>query len=432
MNDRNPAQAQSEASAARTMRLCRADIAARTAHCDMLSACGLIPEDAHSALSAVLNDILTEAQAGILPLPAPEKLIFFLDKETERRAGKKAEMLYTALSQNDLYATELRMYLRGSTDLAIELYKRAIENLLIHAKEGVRYVMPWYSRSRKTKTVNCAQYFNAFGEMFLRDMDRILQCRERIDVMPLGSGSLAGVPYSIDRSKTKAALRFAAVTDNAPDAVTDRDFAAEYLFDIALATKHLTHLYEDALLFCSGEFALWRLPEDLLALAADVCEHANTPCSRLSDMLSSVGPEPLSAEDGHSLFAAEAVFFEALEALSPILKALKLEANMMFMAAGRGCAAAEDVEEYLKKRGMGVPEAQAVVSKLSRICNTRSKSFAELSLEDYRAVSDVFERDILAAVTTRSRIESRISEGGSSTVAARKGVLAIKRKLRKY
>lgn len=430
-------------------KLYRADITASVAHATMLGECGILAAEESETICAGLKSILNDIEAGSLAVEGAEDIHSFVENELVSRIGQVGKKLHTARSRNDQVATDMRLYARASADKAIDLLKGLVEVLIQRAKESVKYVMPGFTHLRKAQPVNCAQYFNAYSEMFLRDIDRFSAMRKRMNVMPLGSAALAGTSYPIDRNITCRLLKFDAVSQNSLDAVSDRDFVAEYLFCASLAMAHLSRLCEDTILYTSDEFGYWEIP-DAYSTGSSIMPQKKNPdipelvrgktgrvYGHLMGILTVIKGIPLAynkdlQEDKEAFFDAERALCSCLAIYTAMLRQITLNVNAMFGAAGEGYATATDVADYLAKRGIPFRDAHAVTGKLVRYCLENRKALTDLSLEEFRAASSVFEADILQAVTTRASAESRGSVGGSSKKAARDGIVSIKKRLKQY
>ena len=243
-------------------KLYRADVTASVAHATMLGTCGIIATDEAERICEGLQSILADIETGTLAVEGAEDIHSFVENQLVSRIGQVGKKLHTARSRNDQVATDMRLYVRESADNAIKLLCGLTEALTNRASETIGYLMPGFTHLRKAQPVNCAQYFNAYSEMFLRDIDRFSACRKRLNVMPLGSAALAGTSYPIDREITKGLLGFDDISQNSLDAVSDRDFVAEYIFCASLAMAHLSHLCEDTILYTSDEFGYWEIPDE--------------------------------------------------------------------------------------------------------------------------------------------------------------------------
>ncbi len=429
-------------------RLWRADLEASVAHATMLGECGVLPKEEAETICRGLRSILGDIEAGKLAVEEGEDIHSFAENELVKRIGETGKKLHTARSRNDQVATDLRLYVRASADRAVSLLKDLCNVLLARARESVHYIMPGFTHLRKAQPVNCAQYFNAYCEMFLRDIGRFADCRARLNVLPLGSAALAGTSYPIDRERTRELLGFASVSQNSLDAVSDRDFVAEYLFCASLAMTHLSRLCEDTILYTSDEFGFWEIPDEYSTGSSIMPQKKNPDLpelvrgktgrvyGHLMGILTTLKGLPLAynkdlQEDKEPLFDAEDTLFSCLSIYTALLSAIRLCPNRMFIAAGEGYSTATDVADYLARRGVPFRDAHAYTGKLVRYAIAQKKPLTALTLEEFRAVCPVFEEDVLAAVGTRASAESRTSAGGSAYPAVRRGIASLAARLRK-
>ena len=430
-------------------KLWRADITASVAHATMLGKCGIISDEESAAICEGLKGIYADIEAGKLAVEGQEDIHSFVENELVARIGQVGKKLHTARSRNDQVATDFRLYARVSADRAIEALKAIISALLARAKETVKYIMPGFTHLRKAQPINCAQYFNAYSEMFLRDLDRFSALRKRMNVMPLGSAALAGTSYPIDREVTREMLGFDSISQNSLDAVSDRDFVAEYLFCASLAMAHLSRLCEDTILYTSDEFGYWVIP-DAYSTGSSIMPQKKNPdipelvrgktgrvYGHLMAILTTIKGIPLAynkdlQEDKEPFFDAETTLESCLAIYTALVSQLSFNVNAMYEAAGEGYATATDVADYLAKRGVPFRDAHAITGKLVRYCIEHGKTLPSLTLEEFRAASPVFEEDVLTAVTTRASAEGRNSVGGSSTEAAKAGIASIRKRLKQY
>lgn len=430
-------------------KLYQADIAASVAHATMLGEQNIIAPQEAQAICDGLKEILAEIENGTLAVAGAEDIHSFVEGELVRRIGDAGKKLHTARSRNDQVATDMRLYVRGSIDGAIALLRDLTETLLTRAHESLRYIMPGFTHLRKAQPINCGQYFLAYAEMFLRDLDRFSALRARMNVMPLGSAALAGTSYPIDREITRKLLKFDEISQNSLDAVSDRDFVAEYAFNASLVMAHLSRLCEDTILYTSDEFGYWTIPDEYSTGSSimpqkknpDIPELVRGKTGRvyghLAAILTAIKGLPLAynkdlQEDKEGFFDTETTLFSCLSIYTAIVGKIKINPRAMFEAAGGGYATATDVADYLAKKGMPFRDAHAVTGKIVRYCIQKNKALTDLSLEEFKSASEIFERDVLAAVTTRSSAEARDSVGGSSRKAARKGISSIRKRLKKY
>lgn len=430
-------------------KLYRADVTASLAHAQMLGECNVLSKEEANAVSEGLRGILSDVESGALKIENAEDIHSFVEENLVKRIGDTGKKLHTARSRNDQVATDFRLYARESCDRAISLIKSLIETLLLRAKESAKYLMPGFTHLRKAQPISCGQYFNAYSEMFLRDLDRFSACRRRLNVMPLGSAALAGTSYPIDREITKRLLAFDDISENSLDAVSDRDFVADYLLAASLVMAHLSRLCEDTILYTSDEFGYWNIPDEYSTGSSIMPQKKNPDLpelvrgktgrvyGHLIAILTVIKGLPLAynkdlQEDKECFFDAEETLFSCVAIYTALMQKIRLNVNRMFEEAGSGFSTATDVADYLAQKGMPFRDAHAVTGRLVRYCIEERKTLFSLTLEEFRKESELFDEDILSAVTPRASAQARNSIGGSSPNAVRRGINSIRFRLKKY
>jgi argininosuccinate lyase len=429
-------------------KLYKADITASIAHSEMLARCGVISNDDKIAIHQGLKEILAEIENGKLIMQGQEDIHSFVENELVSRIGEAGKRLHTARSRNDQVATDFRLYTRESAKEIVKLLKNLIATLVEIAQKHVNCVMPGYTHLRKAQPINCAQYFNAYAEMFLRDAQRFLDALKRIDVMPLGSGALAGTSYPIDREITRELLGFKLISQNSLDGVSDRDFVAEYLFACSLVVAHLSRLCEDTILYTSTEFGFWEMPDAYSTGSSIMPQKKNPDISELVRgktgrvyghliaILTTIKGVPLAynkdfQEDKEGLFDAEKTVKDCIAIYTSMLQQIKLNTKRMEKAAAEDFTCATDVADYLAKHGVPFRTAHGVVGKIVRYCLDEGKTLETMTLDEYKAHSEVFQADVLTVVKAKNSADARNSVGGSSRSAAKAGIKSIKARLKK-
>lgn len=429
-------------------KLYKADITASIAHSEMLSRCGVISIEDKNLIHAGLKAILAEIENGTLVIEGQEDIHSFVENELVSRIGDAGKRLHTARSRNDQVATDFRLYVKESAKEMIRALKALIATLVDISSKNVSHIMPGYTHLRKAQPINCAQYFNAYSEMFMRDAERFVDALKRIDVMPLGSGALAGTSYPIDRQITRELLGFAKVSQNSLDAVSDRDFVAEYIFACSLVMAHLSRLCEDTILYSSTEFGFFEMPDAYSTGSSimpqkknpDICELVRGKTGRvyghLVAILTTIKGVPLAynkdfQEDKEGLFDAEKTVKESLAVYTAMMQAVTLNVKRMEQAAAEDFTCATDVADYLAVRGVPFRTAHGIVGKIVRYCLENNKTLESMSLDEYKAHSEVFDENILKTVKAFSSADSRNSIGGSSKKAAKAGIRSLKERLKK-
>lgn len=424
-------------------KLYKADITCSLAHASMLAQCGVISQEECRQITEGLNGILADVEQNKLEITGYEDIHSFVENVLTQRIGDAGKKLHTARSRNDQVATDFRFYVRSSILHMKAALKSMLDALIEKAEESVDSVMPGYTHLRKAQPINCAQYFNAYAEMFLRDGERLGDCYKRVNVMPLGSGALAGTSYPIDRNITKELLGFDSVTNNSLDGVSDRDFVAEYLFDLSLIMAHLSRLCEDTILYTSTEFGFWEMPDAYSTGSSimpqkknpDMCELVRGKTGRvyghLTAILTTIKGVPLAynkdlQEDKEGLFDAEKTTADCLTIYAEMLKAISLNKERMEEAAAEDFTCATDVADYLARKGIPFRDAHAITGKIVRYCLEKDKTLENMSIEEYREHSKAFEEDILSVVQAKNSANARLSVGGSSRKSTEEALASVK------
>ncbi len=415
-------------------RLYREDIAGSIAHARMLAKQGIIAEADRDAIVTGLEAIRDEIEAGDFEFRADREDIHLnIEAALAERIGEPARRLHTARSRNDQVATDVRLFARAATDEALARL-RALRGALIDLAEREHAtVIPGYTHLQRAQPVLLSHHLLAYEAMFERDTRRFAQARERVNVLPLGAGALAGVTYPIDPDFVAAELGFEAVATNSLDAVSDRDFVVEFHSGAALAMVHLSRLAEEIVLWATAEFGLVRL-DDAFATGSsimpqkrnpDVAELARGKSARaignLVQALTLLKGQPLAynrdlQEDKESLFDSVDTLIGSLAVIAAMLPTLTFDAERGRAAATADFALATDVADYLAKRGVPFREAHEAVGRLVARCEQEGRTLDELSLDEYRAAHPAFEEDVLA-IDLDAALAARSATGGTAPKA---------------
>ncbi|MGI8925739.1 MAG: argininosuccinate lyase [Tepidiformaceae bacterium] len=419
------------------------DITGSIAHARMLGAQGIIPAADAAKIVAGLEAVRADFRAGLVAWqPELEDIHTHVEVRLRDKIGEAAGRLHTARSRNDQVALLNRMLVRGACDNATAACERFIRVLCDLGDEHAGDPMPGYTHLQRAQPVTLGHHLLAYGEMLLRDRDRFRDCRARTNVLPLGSGALAGSPYPLDREMVARELGFAAVSRNSMDATADRDFVAEFLAACAITQMHLSRLAEEVVLWVSGEFGFVRLPDAFATGSsimpqkknADVAELARGRSGRVFGQLVNVlvlqKGLPLAynrdlQEDKAAVIEAAAVVMPTLEIFAAMVPALDFDLERMRTAAGAGFSLATDVADYLVKKGMPFRDAHGLVGGLVRECEQRRCELNELPLDVYRAASALFEADILA-IDVDSALAARDIAGGTAPARVRAAATALR------
>ncbi|MGH7813241.1 MAG: argininosuccinate lyase [Candidatus Binataceae bacterium] len=421
-------------------RLYRHDIRGSIAHARMLAKVGLITRRESGAIVRGLQRIEAEIAAGRFKFdPADEDIHLAIERRLAALAGEAGRKLHTARSRNDQVALDLRMFLRDEIARVIELIDALRGTFIRVARRHTETIMPGYTHLQRAQPVTLAHHLLAYVEMLARDRERFADAARRTDSMPLGAGALAATTLKIDRRTVARELGFKSVAANSIDAVSDRDFAVDFVAAAALCMIHLSRLAEEIILWSSAEFGFVELPDEFSTGSSmmpqkknpDLLELIRGKSGRvvgdLVAMLTILKGLPLAynsdlQEDKERVFDALDTVAPALDLLAKLLPALKFDAARMRAAAG-GFALATDIAEYLAERGVPFRKAHEIVGAIVRDAAAAGKSMEELTDADLRRYSKAFGVGAAAMFTAEKSVARRNIEGGPAPAA-------VKRRLR--
>jgi argininosuccinate lyase len=412
-------------------RMAAEDVRGSIAHARMLAKQGIIPShDAESILDGLMQ-IGRDIEAGAFEMDESlEDVHMNVEARLSQLIGPEAAgRLHTARSRNDQVVTDLRLWLKTAIAETIAGLHDLEHAVVEVATENRRVVMPGYTHLQRAQPVLLAHHLLAYFEMFERDIGRFADCYARTDVMGLGSGALAGVPYPIDREFVARELEFSALSANSIDAVSDRDFVAEYLAAASIAMMHLSRLAEEVVLWSTTEFGYIELPDAFSTGSSimpqkknpDVAELARGRSGRvygaLISLLTTMKGLPLSynrdmQEDKAPLFDAYDTLTSTLEVMSQMLANLRFRPIRTRRESG-GYLLATDVADYLARKGMPFREAHNLVGRLVAFAEDEKRDLGRLTLEEYRRFSELFEADVLE-IDVWSSVRSRDVIGGTA------------------
>ncbi len=413
-------------------RLYAHDIEGSIAHAAALTAAGLLTEPERAQIEAGLRQIGEEIARGEFPFePELEDIHMNIEAALTARIGAAGAKLHTARSRNDQVALDLRLYLRAE----IAEIRRALCGMQSALVElGARYpetVMPGYTHLQRAQPVLFAHHLLAYVEMFARDDGRLADAARRLDVLPLGSGALAGSTITLDRRLIAEKLGFSQVSENSMDAVSDRDFACEFLAAAAIVGMHLSRLSEDVILWATSEFAFLTLSDAFTTGSSlmpqkknpDVAELTRGKTGRLYGnlfrLLTILKGLPMTynrdlQEDKEAVFDSVDTLKTALGVFAAMMAAARVETANMARATGDPLLLATDLADYLVLKGVPFRQAHEVIGKLVAVSLERKVGFAQLPLADYRAASEAFGEDVFAVLDVRRSLESRQGIGAPS------------------
>ena len=413
-------------------RLYKQDITGSMAHAAMLSAQGIISSgDADSIISA-LKQILQDIESGTLQIdPKAEDIHMFVEQVLTERIGDTGKKLHTARSRNDQVALDLRLYLRDYADEVSSLLKNLVKALKTQAEKNIDVIMPGYTHLQHAQPVLFSHYMLAYAMMFLRDIDRIKDCRKRINVSPIGCCALAGTTYDTDRALEAKKLGFDSVCLNSLDGVSDRDFCVELLSTLSILMMHLSRLSEELILWSSWEFRFVRLSDAYTTGSSimpqkknpDICEltrgKTGSVIGALMTMLVTTKSLPLAynrdlQEDKRPVMDALETVRDCANIMAKVVATMKINDSNMLEATRKGFINATDLADYLVTKGVPFREAHGIVGEAVRYCEANHMVLDDLTLEQFKGYSPLIEEDVFNAMSVKTCVERRDSYGGTS------------------
>ena len=411
-------------------RLYKEDITGSMAHAKMLGATGIISAADAEAIVAGLQSILADIEAGKVEFTADNEDIHMnVEALLTQRIGDAGKRLNTGRSRNDQVALDFRMYVREQIPVIVEQLLELETVLCCQAKKYQTAVMPGYTHLQRAQPISFAQHLMAYAAQLSRDVTRLEDCRERLNLCPLGSGALAGTTYPIDRFMTARDLDFAGPMGNSLDGVSDRDYALEFLSALSILMMHLSRFSEEVILWCSWEFKFIEL-DDAYATGSSIMPQKKNPdvaelvrgktgrvYGDLMSLLTAMKGLPLAynkdmQEDKEPVFDAVDTVEMCLPVFAAMLDTMTVRTDNMRKAAGHGFINATDCADYLTKKGMPFRDAYTVTGHLVAQCTAAGKTLEELTLPELKAASDLFEEDVYDALNLENCMALRNSYGG--------------------
>ena len=406
------------------------DIEGSMAHAEMLGRQGIIPEADAALIVKTLGEIKTDIENGKVEFEIDaEDIHMNIETILISRIGDVGKRLHTGRSRNDQVALDVRMYLRHEVDELLPLLEELKSSILTIAEANLDTIMPGYTHLQKAQPITLAHHLMAYYEMLRRDCDRLHDCRRRINVMPLGSGALAGTTYPLDREFVAKKLGFDSVTVNSLDGVSDRDFVCELAFDLSVIMMHLSRLSEEIILWSSHEFSFIEL-DDAYSTGSSIMPQKKNPdvaelvrgktgrvYGSLMGLLTMMKGLPLAynkdmQEDKEQIFDAIDTVKMCLPVFSKMLLTMHIKRDNMLRGAKGGFTNATDVADYLVKHGLPFRDAHAVVGKMVAYCIENGKVIDDLSMEEFKKFSDLIEDDIYNEISLETCVNQRKLIGG--------------------
>ncbi len=412
-------------------RLYKQDINGSIAHASMLAKQGIISVDDAEKIIAGLGTIMEDIKNGTLEINlAAEDIHMFVEEELTKRIGDTGKRLHTARSRNDQVALDIRMYLRDEMQTVTGMLKELISAVNNQAKQHTDTIMPGYTHLQRAQPITFAHHLLAYAMMFTRDIGRIKDAVKRMNLSPIGSCALAGTTYNTDRCFEAEKLGFDGIVLNSIDGVSDRDFCVEILSCLSTVMMHLSRFSEEIILWSSWEFKFVELDDSFTTGSSimpqkknpDIAELVRGKTGRvygdLIGTLTVLKGLPLAynkdmQEDKESIFDAIDSVKQCLGVYPDMIKTMKALPDNMLRAAQKGFINATDLADYLTKKGLPFRSAYKTVGEIVGYCVKQNKVLEELSLEEFKGFSTVFENDLYEAIDLHNCVESRISAGGT-------------------
>ena len=411
-------------------RLYHEDIRGSIAHANMLAKCGIIPAEDGEKIVAGLKDILADIEAGNFSFEvALEDIHMNVEARLTERIGQAGARLHTARSRNDQVALDMHMYMKREVAEIAELLINFEKALLTVAKKHDKTLMPGYTHLQRAQPITFAHHLLAYFNMLQRDFRRLLGVWEGADMMPLGAGAIAGTTFPIDRHDVAAQLNFGKVYCNSMDAVSDRDYVIEFLSFASMLMMHMSRLSEEICLWSSTEFGFIEL-DDAFATGSSMMPQKKNPdiaelvrgktgrvYGHLQAMLVTARGLPLTynkdlQEDKEGFFDAVDTIKFSLAVYCDMILTMTVNVDKMQQAVSKDFSNATDLADYLVRKGLPFRQAHEVVGKCVAYAIMNDKFLPEITLEEYKEFSDLFEEDLLVALEPYNCVAARKSYGG--------------------
>ncbi len=425
----------------------RQDIKGSMAHASMLAAQKIITDAEADTLIAGLEGILSDLESGRLEFDmTSEDIHMFVEQELTARTGDVGKKLHTARSRNDQVALDIRMYLRDEVKEITELLRKLIATVTDKAEAYAETIMPGYTHLQRAQPITFGHHLMAYAMMLLRDIDRISDCKKRMNISPIGSCALAGTTYDTDRELEAEMLGFDGVCQNSLDGVSDRDFCLELLADFAILMMHLSRFSEEIILWSSWEFKFVELSDSFTTGSSIMPQKKNPDMAELvrgktgrvygdlMALLTTLKGLPLAynkdmQEDKESIFDACETVRMCLAVFEGMIASMKPIPENMKKAAQKGFINATDLADYLVKKGLPFRSAYKISGQLVALCIENGTVLEELSLDTYKQYSELFDLELYREIDLVTCVEKRISQGGTSFASVREQIAFVRKQL---
>ena len=408
------------------------DIRGSIAHAEMLAAQNIISESDKDVIIDGLCAILSDIESGSLDIDMScEDIHMFVESELTRRVGDAGKRLHTARSRNDQVALDVRMYLRDEAEQIRELLKQLVTDITYKAEENKAVILPGYTHLQRAQPITFGHHLMAYAMMLLRDIGRIDDAKARMNFSPIGSCALAGTTYNTNRRMEAEKLGFDGITLNSIDGVSDRDFCIEFMSAFSTIMMHLSRFSEEIILWSSWEFKFVELDDSFTTGSSIMPQKKNSDMAELvrgktgrvygdlMAILTLMKGLPLAynkdmQEDKEALFDSIETVKMCLDIFAPMIRTMNVKADNMYRAAQEGFINATDLADYLTKKGMPFRSAYKTVGQIVAECIEKRTVLDDLTIEEYKAHSDLFCQDLYEEISLETCVNKRLSEGGTS------------------
>ena len=428
-------------------RLYKYDIAGSKAHAAMLADNGILSKEELQTIVSGLDAIESEIENGTFEFRRElEDIHMNIEKALVDKIGPAGAKLHSARSRNDQIALDLKLYLRDECDRLVELLQDIRKAFVMLARTYFGNVMPGYTHLQRAQPVLISHHLLAYYEMFGRDRERMLDCRKRINICPLGCAAMAGTGLPIDREQVAESLGFDAVTANSMDSSADRDFAIEFVSCCTMTHLHLSRLCEELVLWASSEFDFVNI-SDKFCTGSSIMPQKKNPdipelirgksgrvVGSLMSLLTLVKGLPLTynrdlQEDKEQVFDVVDTVSASLSIMAELLENLEFKTDSMSKAAQTGFMTATDLADYLVLKDVPFREAHGIVGRAVAYCLEKKCELYELSVKEMQVFSPVIQKDVFEVLSVEGSVESRISTGGTSGQRVEEALAAAEKKM---
>jgi argininosuccinate lyase len=411
-------------------RLAKFDIEGSIAHVKMLAKCKIIKANEGTEIIKGLNSILKDLNEG-WKLPPAEDIHYAIEKELIKRIGSVGGKMHTARSRNDQVAMDLRLYIRAEINSITALIKQFQAIIINKAEKNIDVIMPGFTHLQPAQSILASHHLLAYAWILQRDKERLLDCLKRLNTSPLGSAALAGTSFKIDRKYSAKLLGFENISQNSLDAVSDRDFAIEFVFCISLISLHLTRFCEEIILWLNPQFSYIKIADKFTSGSSIMPQKRNPDCAEiirgksgrllgdLMALLTIIKSLPLAynrdlQEDKPPVFDAADNMKICLNIISEMTDSLEFLSENTLKSAQKGFMEATEIADYLAKKGLPFRQAHSIVKEIVAYCIKSNKTLNELTLNEFQKFGIRIEKDIYEYIDIKRMIETKSSIGGTS------------------